>query len=284
MVADSPLRLRRRTQVAMLAAHRYKRPRTVFCSKAAVVRRECQRPARQSQKQPQQALLAVARCCRECGARLGALEGALHHCTLSLEWPHTGATEAVGGPWLGAGVGAGGATVCRLVRLGSGLLAPAARAQFGALWDFVRGDLSHGLDQPAPERVAAGAAAVLLGLRGRKVVGLLWAERLEAGQLVECVSEGTACGGALQGAALGRRSPSARAALGVVLVWVRRSERRRGLATAMVDAMCRYAAGPGCRPVPREAVAFSQPTDMGLAFARSYSDTIHGGGVLVYHP
>eukprot|EP00913_Durusdinium_trenchii_P021852 g20533.t1 len=51
--------------------------------------------------------------------------------------------------------------------------------------------------------------------------------------------------------------------LGVALVWVRRRERRRGLATALVDCLRRLNGGA--------TVAFSQPTDLGFAFATRYS-------------
>ena len=54
--------------------------------------------------------------------------------------------------------------------------------------------------------------------------------------------------------------PISQAAVGVAVIWVARSERRRGLATAMVDSVRRS-----------EPVAFSQPTELGWSFASSYS-------------
>mmetsp|Transcript_29574 Transcript_29574/g.92328 ORF Transcript_29574/g.92328 Transcript_29574/m.92328 type:complete len:271 (-) Transcript_29574:46-858(-) len=268
-----------------MLASRCKRPNAGILSKTAACR-DRRAVLRERRGKPQQTLLAIARRCRECGEQLGALEGALHSCTMSLEWPHGGA-ESLAELWPGAGAGAGGTAACRLLRLGSGLLAAAASARFAALWDFIRGDLSHGLDPPSPERVAAGAATVFLGLRGREVVGLIWAESIGMLQRVECLPGGPSCESVASlgaGSSPDRRpGQAARAAIGVVLIWVRRSERRRGLATALVEAVRRHAAGPGGRSVPREAVAFSQPTDLGLEFARGYAGAAHGGQVRVYH-
>lgn len=270
----------------MLTSH-CKQPRPLHRSTAASgrARRGLVRP-----RQPQQALLAVARCCRDCGARLTALEGALHSCTVPLEWP-CGGTEVAGGPWPQAGTGVGGAGCCRILRLRAGVLAPAVWERFHALWDFVRQDLSHGLDPPTPEAVTAGASAILLGVRGREVVGLIWAERVDgpwclryadAEEEAAAPAAAATAGAAAALPAAERRAP--RAALGVALVWVRRTERRRGLATALVDAARRQAAVLGGRPVPPEEVAFSQPTSLGLAFARQYAGDVHRGRALVYQP
>merc|ERR1711879_800940 len=62
-----------------------------------------------------------------------------------------------------------------------------------------------------------------------------------------------------------------RRSIGVEVIWVRKSARRRGLATVLVDAARESTAKFGEKPLPRNAVAFSQPTDMGSAFARGYS-------------
>lgn len=249
------------------------------CGRSGQRRQATQTPVRKGQKQ---AILAVARRCRDCGARLGVIEGALHRCTAALEWPF--AVEALAGRWPGAS--AGGTGSCRVVRLvGSCLVSsPSAREHFAALWTFVRRDLSHGIDLPEASALAAGASAVILGLRGREVAGLLWAERpAAAAGLVEIEGEGSKERTSEEPASTAAGSQRC-ARLGVALIWVRKAERRRGLATALVDAARCHLAGLGEPPVPSEEVAFSQPTDLGRAFAGHYTRPACGGKILVYRP
>lgn len=63
-------------------------------------------------------------------------------------------------------------------------------------------------------------------------------------------------------------APPSRCLLGVAQVWVRPDARRRGLATALLDAARAHAVY--AYVVPPEALAFSQPTAAGAAFARAY--------------
>jgi N-acetyltransferase len=66
--------------------------------------------------------------------------------------------------------------------------------------------------------------------------------------------------------------------LGVRQMWVSRAHRRQGVATALIEAArARFFFG---LVVPREAVAFSQLSTMGKAFARAYASA--AGTVLVY--
>jgi len=226
-----------------------------------------------SAQQQLQTVLAVARCCRHCGERLSGVESALHSCTLALNWPF--GSELVGDlPASSAGV--------RVARIRAGSWTnPSIVEQIAALWDFIRHDLSHGLELPSVDRAVSGAAVVFLGLRGREVFALLVAESLPVGAALEVVgapqdrdrlaqiSEG-------QEASLAEQLPatnlSRRATLGVNLIWVRRTERRKGLATALVDAARRHAGGNfGAASVPKTEVAFSQPTEAGATFAARYS-------------
>mmetsp|Transcript_44545 Transcript_44545/g.92789 ORF Transcript_44545/g.92789 Transcript_44545/m.92789 type:complete len:277 (+) Transcript_44545:57-887(+) len=249
------------------------------CGQSGQRRQAAKTPAIKAQRQ---CVLAVARRCRDCGVRLGAVEGALHRCTAALEWPF--AVEALAGPWPGAN--AGGAGLCRVVRLaGSCLVSSAtAREQFDALWTFVRKDLSHGIDLPEAGALAAGASAVLLGLRGREVTGLLWAERpAAAAGLLEIEGNGSEERNSEEPAATIAASREC-ARLGVALIWVRKAERRRGLATALVDAARCHLAGLGAPHVPPEQVAFSQPTDLGRLFAGHYSRAARAGKILIYRP
>jgi len=266
-------------------------------------------PLQLGTKRPQktQTLLAVARRCRDCGLSLGALEGALHRCADALVWSFGG--EALAIPTEGRGP----AVDCRIVKLGAPASTPgsAAGEAFGTLWDFVRTDMSHGFEQPS---TAAGtAAAVLLALRGRQVLGLLWVERITNAEILHIAEEdaigapaassaiATAGAGSLvskasdvlsaAGDVTVNDSPKAmaspvavRATLGVALVWVRRTERRKGLATAMLDAARGCMAGLGSPPIPLTEVAFSQTTDMGSRLAKSYIGASHSGGVLMYSP
>ncbi|CAJ1393375.1 unnamed protein product [Effrenium voratum] len=228
-----------------------------------------------------QSLLAVARSCRDCGQRLSPLEDALHQCSVSLEWPFPAESLSSDG--------------CRVVRLGPSALRGAAGVRLVELWEKIRDtELSHALELPSAERLANHSAWLLLALRGKEVLALLSAERVPASWAA--ISPESASRTALtcdkqksiaaplqphsEGAVADHeaRTPPRRAgfALGVAVVWVRRRERRRGLATALVDCARRISGG---------AVAFSQPTELGFAFASAY--TRHRGSTslpLVYEP
>lgn len=199
---------------------------------------------------------------------------------MALEWPFTAETVTRAG----VRAGVGGASGCRIVRLGTGLLAPAASVQFEALWDFIRGDMSHGLDPPATKNVATGTSIVLLSLRKHEVVGLLWAEPIMRAQLVNTehmMTDETTMPDFTEELV---ENKTVRAALGICLIWVKRSERRKGLATALVEAARRDAAELGAHPVPVEQVAFSQLTSLGFTFARQYLRATHKGQILIYNP
>jgi len=142
------------------------------------------------------------------------------------------------------------------------------------------------MEMPRAADLADGSAMVLIGLRGREAVGFLWAERRagsSAAVLHDCVAT-TADNTSIAEADLklvaqlgeGRCRGTG---LGVVLVWVRRNERRRGLASSLVDKarelLCRSSIG---------GMAFSQPTTSGFAFAAKYTAGAHDGRVPVYEP
>lgn len=164
-----------------------------------------------------------------------------------------------------------------MVRLAEAL-SPAARARLAELWSFIRAELPHSLGEPpfdSPEQL-------LLALRGRRVVGLLWAERVSGARLVE-VADVEASDNMLDNEAAVQLAGIA-ASLGVALIWVRRSEQRRHLATSLVDAARKAGANLGCAEIPLEQVAFSQPTTQGFAFASRYLQKARSGKVLVYVP
>ncbi|CAE7637314.1 STR6 [Symbiodinium sp. CCMP2456] len=212
-----------------------------------------------------QSLLAVARNCRECGERLTALEGALHLCPAIFEWTFPAET-------LGSAPSAEGP--CRLVRLGANARKGAADAKLVELWENIRKtQLSHILELPSTEQLASQSASILLALRGKDVLALLSAERITADKLGRpfLASRATQTQPMLQ-------SQKTEPLLGVALLWTRRRERRRGLAVALVDR-ARQLLAPGSR------VAFSQPTELGQAFARQYVQRMseqEESSVLVY--
>jgi len=274
---------------------------TAACQQARANRGTLRAPPK-PRASKQQTVLAVARQCRECGARLGALEGAMHRCVSALEWAFS--AEEVAGAWAGARMGTGTGR-CRIVRLGlMGLTSLAAREQFKAIWGFIRDELSHGLDLPTPADICAGTSVVLLGLRGRGVVGFLLVESVNSAVVMDveaqvgCDASGEEVTADPTAAGLltceldlpmdidtqGKVPDRQRVALGIRLMWVRRCERRRGVATALVDAARKLAGGPGAPPVPLELVGFSQPTRQGLSFAARYQGASRGGRVFVYSP
>ena len=125
-----------------------------------------------------QRLLAVARCCRDCGLRLSALEDALHQCSKAFDWPFPAETICSASASCGQ---------CRLVRLGANTLRGTTLSRLAELWETIREtDLSHSLDLPSGERLANGSAWLLMALKGREVLGLLSAERI-AGTSSACL-------------------------------------------------------------------------------------------------
>lgn len=176
-----------------------------------------------------QRLLAVARSCRDCGLRLSALEGALHQCSTALDWSFP--TETVG-------IGASG---CRVVRLGAHHLRGAALIRLTEIWETIQDtDLAHPFDLPSPEQLANQSAYLLLALKGREVLALLSAERIGAVACPEGKTKQKSTESAFDSA---QRAP---VSLGVAVVWVRRRERRRGLATSMVDCQQLSGRAPPC--------------------------------------
>lgn len=163
------------------------------------------------------------------------------------------------------------------MRLGANTLRGTTLSRLAELWETIREtDLSHSLDLPSGERLANGSAWLLMALKGREVLGLLSAERI-AGTSSACLdSSGSGMKQKSEADAskadIGQRT---KPTLGVAVVWVRRRERRRGLATSLVDCLRRLNGGG--------SVAFSQPTELGFNFASSYSCRQHTGP-LVYDP
>lgn len=208
-----------------------------------------------------QTLLAVPRRCRECGEDLRALEGVLHRCVEGLDWPFGGHSVMKEGEASQSSASFPGG--CRVVRLPASAIDAASRskpaAAFETLWDFVRGDLSHGFQLPQSKSLASGQCAVLLALRGRQVQGMICVERIANATIekVSVVGEG------------GENAITVAASLGISLVWVRKTERKKGLASAMIVAARHLLANIGEPPIPLNRLAFSQTTDMGTLFAQS---------------
>lgn len=67
--------------------------------------------------------------------------------------------------------------------------------------------------------------------------------------------------------------------MGINRIWVHPSLRRRGLAGRLLDKARNHFLLS--EVVPRENIAFSDPTEIGLAFARAY---LPGGKVQTYRP
>mmetsp|Transcript_60403 Transcript_60403/g.143998 ORF Transcript_60403/g.143998 Transcript_60403/m.143998 type:complete len:295 (-) Transcript_60403:231-1115(-) len=229
-----------------------------------------------------QAVLAVARRCKECGVHLSATESMHHRCALALAWPFPAPEGfAAEGIRMGRGV-----TSCRIVRLDSRLFSsPTGRRQFEALWSFISVDLPHALGEPTIEAIASGTALLLLAVQAKEVVGLIWIEvghttaYLEDIEVQAETEHGTACAGDENITLLPSSRRDLDDAVSVVLIWVRKSMRRHGIATALLDIARECAAAPRLprREIPRDAVAFSQPTRQGLAFARQYQRAELGG-------
>jgi len=223
-----------------------------------------------------QTLLAVARQCRDCGERLEGIEGAFHQCRKSLHWPF--GSTAIDGLSRIEKTG----NTFRVARLASGdLTGPSASARFDELWSFVLNDLSHSLGAPSPASLGNRSDTLLICLRGREVMAMLWAELLSDGtDIREATIESRSCSASQKRLVVGRRG-----LLGVRLIWVHRSCRKKGLATSLVDALRLHAGGLGGSPIPAQEVAFSEPTEQGLAFATRYAQSnCVGDCALIYTP
>jgi N-acetyltransferase len=106
--------------------------------------------------------------------------------------------------------------------------------------------------------------ALLLVSAAGRVDGACFAERLGAARRVQ---PATQPGGVIRAA---RRREAA--AAGVRAVWVAPGARRRGAASALLDA-ARGALGAAGAPLPHHLLAFSQPTQAGRALAERYVGT-----------
>lgn len=208
----------------------------------------------------------------------------MHCCTVALQWPF-GVTVITG--LLGGGTRSPGYRIVRVA--GSDVTGPSASSRFEELWSFVAKDVSHSLGSPLPEELASGSHAVLLCFSGRQIVGVLWIERLEDDvKLSEVTALGcksVEAGPDLHERQLSKQVSNRKARLGVRLIWVHRPSRKKNLAASLVDAARMYAGGLGGISLPAEEVAFSQPTEQGLAFATRYTKAACGKPcALVYAP
>ncbi|KAK7529963.1 ESCO1/2 acetyl-transferase-domain-containing protein [Phyllosticta citribraziliensis] len=78
-------------------------------------------------------------------------------------------------------------------------------------------------------------------------------------------------------------SPQVPTHLGISRIWTSSSHRRAGVGSALLDAAARcFVYGYGAPPVPRDRVAFSQPTDMGRRLGVRWVGGEGGRGLLVY--
>lgn len=203
-----------------------------------------------------QALLAVKRRCRDCGVYLGAVESALHCCTVALRWSFPIEEVCVRE---GESINTESGRSVRISRLC--FSTPSIQKRFEELWDFVQSEMSHSLVRPSVGDVASGTHIVLLALQSREVVGLVVAKYLDMSTPVDIFRHRD-------------EAPATRLSsgnkLGIMLVWVRAAERRKGIARGLMNAIRRVGAGLGAPPLPLSAVAFSQPTTMGFVFASHY--------------
>mmetsp|Transcript_98176 Transcript_98176/g.204779 ORF Transcript_98176/g.204779 Transcript_98176/m.204779 type:complete len:381 (+) Transcript_98176:109-1251(+) len=271
-----------------------------------------------------QTLLAISRQCRLCGKSLGPMEAAVHACEDALNWPHGGETiqtssivsavamrtttaaasnyrivrvSAAAFPdvdLLASKTSGGGSSSNSSSRSSAnankyvGAAATAApapvAATFQALWQHVQTDFSHGFDPPPRTSIESKNASVLLALRGRRVAGLLWVERISGAHLVEARADEDSTPveklvGSSQNQLVAQEpAQSIKAKLGVVLIWSQRAERRKGLGSLLLDV-----ARSSYRVDVRE-VAFSQTTHLGSRLAQRYVNGVHGNLIPEYHP
>jgi hypothetical protein len=222
--------------------------------------------------------LAVSRICRDCGLRLTALEDALHFCSTAFEWPFGSevASTTMNNVRLS---NSSASSSSRIIRLSASAFreGSSCAARLNELWHHIQdGDLSHSLALPSANDIASGRCSFFLSLRGKEVLGLLSAEHCSLSQVSRHRISSTAAALVDKEEVVG--SGANESLLGIALIWVRRSERRRGVATSLLDA-ARQASG-----VSRDHVAFSQPTELGFSFAAAYEASGVKNDILVYEP
>jgi N-acetyltransferase len=116
------------------------------------------------------------------------------------------------------------------------------------------------------ERAKTERYQVFLFLRGRNCIGLALAERIASGFRVQNSGFPIVIGNSEETATLDRQQFPA--VLGISRIWTHQSERRTGVAIGLLDAIRR-----GSQPlfvINKDKMAFSQPTEQGVALARKW--------------
>ena len=158
----------------------------------------------------------------------------------------------------------------------------AAQIEDERLWSQVpASDTATSKQPPSEDTPAIGAhrAAkdgvadqfkVYIYLKGSRCVGLCLAERIfEAYKVLKDVSsKGTNSKASLESSSVSIGDEPSPAILGISRLWTSTSHRRQGIATKLLDcALSTFVYG---MKVPKDAVAFSQPTESGKLFAESW--------------
>lgn len=98
-----------------------------------------------------------------------------------------------------------------------------------------------------------------------RVVGMVTAEHIQEGFIVKGNSH----------------SERTEALIGIFQLWVHSKHRRKGFASRLVTAAREHMVFGIVVPVGK--TAFSSPTELGLRFAKRYSEQLKAGKVLVYN-
>jgi ribosomal protein S18 acetylase RimI-like enzyme len=103
-----------------------------------------------------------------------------------------------------------------------------------------------------------------------RVVGIVLTEEITAAYRLLPQTTSTETGSSSLQFGLSRSIQPSKAVLGIYQIWVHQKYRNRGIASVLVD-MARKHAFYGYSSIPVQHVAFSSPTESGLAFARQYN-------------
>ncbi|KAG8460956.1 hypothetical protein KFE25_010707 [Diacronema lutheri] len=169
----------------------------------------------------------------------------------------------------------------RIVRLAAARASRTARGRLARVSEVLEREL--GCEPLGDARAAPAVAFALVGF-GHRLRGLVVAEPIDGGWELDLEeplgAEGgtpaararaASAGDAARAGSLRSSSVGVPAECGVRYIWVERGRRRAGIARALVEAARAHLLAGRC--VPRERVAFSQPTEDGHAFARRYTGT-----------
>jgi N-acetyltransferase len=117
----------------------------------------------------------------------------------------------------------------------------------------------------------------------KRAVGLVLVEEIDTAYRILESTPRTSTSGMMQlDVGLTRSNQPSKAVMGIYQIWVHHKHRRHGIASTLLDIARKHMCF-GYSAIPIDQIAFSSPTESGLAFAKLYNERNHNNkDVLVY--